>query len=181
MGWNIAEVIKYGKKHGYPEGDIYGSLYFYLRDEFRKFANRIQSMNITIHFTNQSAQDLCLEVAAGEHEPFGEACFDRIETSNLADYLGIPRILQDWGPLLSKANKHAALLIYLMNWKLKEKNSAYEFCDPRKFEGNTRASLIRRLSILVSECSTYRSMHSQLGRGSNRVVLEEWIHRTGCI
>ena len=46
--------------------------------------------------------------------------FDRIDTSNIADdnYVGMEKVLKDWGPLLNKNNPNSTLITTLMNWHL---------------------------------------------------------------
>ncbi|KAJ3936176.1 MAG: hypothetical protein NXY57DRAFT_1035493 [Lentinula lateritia] len=66
----------------------------------------------------------------GELNPnlFGiNPAFDRIETSNIADYAGIRSVLQDWSAVLNRENKHAVVLVYLMNWVMKQPGASVTF------------------------------------------------------
>ena len=51
--------------------------------------------------------------------------FDRVEVANIIDkeYVGIPKILADWTPLLSKTNACATIIGYSMNWPPKQYGS----------------------------------------------------------
>ena len=82
-----------------------------------KFATRIRKFDINITMTNCDACHLPESILKGMLPPFNAFCFDRIETSNLADYITVPRILNDWGPLINRQNRSSTLLIYLMNWQ----------------------------------------------------------------
>jgi hypothetical protein len=62
-------------------------------------------------------------MANGSVQNFQKARFDRIETSNLADYLGASQVIKDWAPLLNKANPHSVLLMNFMNWVLRQPHS----------------------------------------------------------
>lgn len=143
-GWPIPDVQASGKRHGVNLHDIYGCLFFHVKDEFENFARRLRDFDITIHVTAFDARTISKIISLDEFKPFGKNCFDRIETSNIADTIGIPQVLEDWGPLLNKRNKHATLLIYLMNWTLKQANATV-FSDT-----NARVSLIGHVcSVLV--------------------------------
>jgi len=140
-GWSIPVVQASGKRHGVNPNDIYGCLFFHVKDEFENFARRLRDFDITIHITAFDARTISKSISLDEFKPFGNNCFDRIETSNMADIIGIPRVLEDWGPLLNKRNKHATLLIYLMNWTMKQANATVLLNDKA------------RVSLLPHVCS----------------------------
>lgn len=143
-GWSVPAVQASGKRHGVNPNDIYGCLFFHVKDEFKNFARRLRDYDITIHITAYDARTISKNISLDEFKPFGKNCFDRIETSNIADTMGIPRVLEDWGPLLNKRNKHATLLIYLMNWTLKQANATV------LLDANARISLMGHiLPVLV--------------------------------
>lgn len=118
FGWDVSEVIASGISHGLESCDLYGCLFFHVKDQFVKFASRIRNFDINLTMTNVDARHLPNIILKGGlsafHPPGG---FDRIETSNLADYLTVPRILNDWGPLLNRQNCRSTLLMYMMNWQ----------------------------------------------------------------
>jgi hypothetical protein len=107
--------------HGCTEEDIIGCLFFHVRDELIAFAKRLRTFNITIRISDVDARDLAgmlqADISAGKLR-----AFDRIEVSNIIDveYVGMKRVLADWGPLLNKDNKHAALVGVLLNWHVNE-------------------------------------------------------------
>lgn len=119
-GWDVAAVQKSGYTYGVDPADVYGSLFFHVKDEFIKFATHFRNFKISITLTQFDALDLPRCIVEGMLQPFHKSCFDRIETSNLADYVTIPYILDDWSPLLNRQNKHATLMMSLMNWRQKE-------------------------------------------------------------
>ena len=113
----MSAVLESGVSHGLDTADLYGCLFFHVKDQFMMFASRMRKFNINLTMTNCDARHLPEIILKGGLPPFSTSCFDRVETSNLADYITIPRILNDWGPLLNRQNRRSALLIYLMNWQ----------------------------------------------------------------
>ncbi|TFK68722.1 hypothetical protein BDN72DRAFT_841394 [Pluteus cervinus] len=144
-GWDMTDVCASSKKYGTDVADIYGCLFFYLKDEFEKFAKRIQNCNINIYVTQFEAQTLSKMIHGWTNQ--GNTLsktrldvFDRIDTSNVIDYIGIPRILDDWGLLLNRRNPHAALLAASMNWHAR---------DPSTQAFNQQGLLRSKLSQLL--------------------------------
>ncbi|KZP09098.1 hypothetical protein FIBSPDRAFT_900738 [Athelia psychrophila] len=45
-GWDISAVLASGKSHGINPNDIYGCLFFHVKDEFEEFARRIERFDI---------------------------------------------------------------------------------------------------------------------------------------
>jgi len=119
-GWDTSAIWSSGSRYGVDPADVYGCLFFHVKDQFREFARRVRDFRIDIHLTQFDATLLSQGIAQGMLQPFEDNCFDRVETSNLADYIGTPRLLNDWGPLLNRQNKHATLLMYFMNWHTKQ-------------------------------------------------------------
>ena len=117
FGWDVLAVLASGRLHGLPAADLYGCLFFHIKDQFIKFATCIRNFNINITMTVFDARDLAKIILKGGLTPFSSSCFDRIETCNVADYITILRVLEDWGPLLNRQDPHATLLIYSMNWQ----------------------------------------------------------------
>ncbi|KAF9461091.1 hypothetical protein BDZ94DRAFT_1168287 [Collybia nuda] len=119
-GWNFAAAKKSGHAHGVDEADVYGNLFFHIKGEFIKFATRFRKFDIGITLTLFDACVIPQGITDGLLPPFHKSCFDRIETSNIADYVTIPRIIDDWSPMLNRKNKNASLLMSLMNWRQNE-------------------------------------------------------------
>ncbi|KAF8873189.1 hypothetical protein BD779DRAFT_311437 [Infundibulicybe gibba] len=116
FGWNVTDIYASGECAGAKRSDLYGCLFFHLKEQFMSFAQRVRDYGIHIVVTGFNARSICHAITKGLVAPFHEHCFDRIETSNVADYIGIPETLEDWAPLLRKDNKHSTLIITSMNW-----------------------------------------------------------------
>ncbi|KAL1728476.1 hypothetical protein EV714DRAFT_285697 [Schizophyllum commune] len=121
-GWPIPAVLQSGARSGLDPADIYGCLFVHVRDQLAEMARRVERFDIDIHVMQSDARELANELKSGMHEPHFAASygFDRIETSNVGDYIGLDRVLDSWGPLLSRRNPHATLLAYTMNWHVNE-------------------------------------------------------------
>ncbi|KAG5643369.1 hypothetical protein DXG03_001017 [Asterophora parasitica] len=117
-GWDVPLVFAHARSSGLNRADVYGCLFFYVKDQLVQFATKLRDLNISIHLTPLDARNIPDIIKRGELRPFSFGCFDRIETSNIADYI-IPftSILQDWGAHLNRQNKFAVLLLYFMNWQ----------------------------------------------------------------
>ncbi|KAF8880174.1 hypothetical protein BD779DRAFT_1100219 [Infundibulicybe gibba] len=116
FGWNVPDIYASGERAGAKPSDLYGCLFFHLKEQFMSFAQRVQDHGIHIVVAGFDARSICRAITKGLVAPFHKNCFDRIETSNVADYIGIPETLEDWAPLLRKDNKNSALIITSMNW-----------------------------------------------------------------
>ncbi|KAG6915707.1 hypothetical protein DXG01_010301 [Tephrocybe rancida] len=117
QGWDMSLVFAYGQRYGVDRADAYGCLFFYLKNELSTFAKRLRGCRINITMTMADATALPKAIAAHTLPPFSPGCFDRIETSNLADYISAPSILRGWAPFLNRGNKCASILINFMNWQ----------------------------------------------------------------
>lgn len=126
-GWDVSAVIAAGKRHEINVNDIYGCLFFYLKDEFEEFSRRIERFNINIQLTQFDAR--ILPKMAPLMKQFSEGCFDRIETSNLADYIGPAEVIDICAPLLNRRNKHAALLMNFVNWHIRQPGAIFEMSE----------------------------------------------------
>ncbi|KAJ3732960.1 hypothetical protein DFJ43DRAFT_269280 [Lentinula guzmanii] len=133
FSWNVNEVVKSGQAHGLDNADIYGCLFVHVKAQFLEFARRVEKLHIDIHVSQLDARVASVLLQKGEMNPtlFGiNPKFDRIETSNIADYAGIPSVLQDWSPVLNRGNKNAVVLVYLMNWVMKQPGASYSMMGP---------------------------------------------------
>ncbi|KAF5385772.1 hypothetical protein D9615_002205 [Tricholomella constricta] len=176
-GWDLALVLAYGQNHGVDRADVYGCLFFYVKNELAKFATKLRDLKISITLTRLDAQTVPDIIRRGELPPFSLGCFDRIETSNIADYIPVPNILRDWSPLLNRHNKFAVLLVYFMNWQMRkrvmpnvprEKNLTEKYAsimglDLRRAllgQGPTSPSLIRfveGMSVFTDDYEAFQS------------------------
>ncbi|KAI4517237.1 hypothetical protein K525DRAFT_290018 [Schizophyllum commune Loenen D] len=120
-GWPVPDVLSSGQRSGLPPADVYGSLCAHVRGQLIEFARRMERFRIDIHVSQADARDLAVDVGRNAYAPhFTSGCFDRIETSNVADYIGLARVIDDWGPLLSRENQDTSLLAYTMNWHVQQ-------------------------------------------------------------
>jgi hypothetical protein len=119
QSWNINEVLQSGKKHGVAPNDIYGALYFHLKDELTSFSRRMDHFNIEISVTCLDAMKLEDNIQHLGFPTFLKPGFDRIETSNLCDSVGISSVIERLGGLLNRRAADATLLVYTMNWPQK--------------------------------------------------------------
>jgi hypothetical protein len=149
FGWDMVTIKASGKRHGVESADIYGCLFYHIKDEFMEFARRVRDFNISIFLTQFPATVLAHSISDGMLDPFGPQCFDRVETSNMVDTFGVPAILDDWGHLLNRRNKHACLLMYFMNWHVKQPKGTATALD-----GNPLAlrSLMKRCTEMMVSC-----------------------------
>ncbi|KAF7345460.1 hypothetical protein MVEN_01564100 [Mycena venus] len=121
FGWDLGPVFECGKRNGATRDDAYGCLFFYLKEQFQKFATRARDFELDITLSQADAQVLSQAIIIGRVQNLPKvARFDRIETSNLGDYFGASRVITDWAPLLNKANPYSVLLMNFMNWPLKD-------------------------------------------------------------
>ena len=119
-GWNPREVLETGRKHGCSPDDTVGCLFFHSKQVFIYFSKRAQQFRLDIHVTNQNAIVVpkLIEQRQGYLQQFSRATFDRIETSNVLDYVETHKLVNAWAPMMNRTNKHATLLLSTMNWLL---------------------------------------------------------------
>lgn len=146
QGWDAKAMFESGKRHGIPEGDIYGALFYHAKEQFTTFAQRVQSSQILVTITSFDACDLATIIRDEPHRLHSSwtrkgISFDRIETSNIADwmYVGPERVLSDWGPLLNRKNPHATLILHLMNWIQRQPDGTATGMGENDFRGQKSA------------------------------------------
>ncbi|TCD70997.1 hypothetical protein EIP91_000495 [Steccherinum ochraceum] len=133
QSWNLPDVVAGGRKHGASRADLFGCLYFYLRDQLQSFAQRIKKFNITFHVSDFDASALAPKLSSGYFQDMGippSVRFDRVDVSNIVDveYIGIPKVLDTWGPLLS-SSPSATLVAYFMNWIIRQPGGNVDDAD----------------------------------------------------
>ena len=119
--YSITSVMQTGIARGSPRADFYGCLYFYVSEQLHEFAERLNRFRISFHILNEDACKLATRIQSNDLAAVGIPStirFDRIAVSNIIDhnYVGLPRVLSDWGPLLNERNSCATLLAYSLNW-----------------------------------------------------------------
>lgn len=146
----MGSVQTSGIRHGAATEDIMGCLFFHVKDELREFARRIKEFHIDIHLTQFDPRVLGKGISAGMVSPFGDGCFDRIETSNMVDYVGVRSCLSNWGPLLNGENRHASILMHSKTWHTTLPNA-------------TAQSNPRTLEMLMQKCQKLPSLVCSIG------------------
>src|ERR1700722_20025038 len=88
-GWDMDAVLATGQACGASSMDLYGCLFFYIKSRLREFALRMQQFRIHIYVTQLTASDLSGYLSNNSLSSFWKtrARFDRIETSNVSDYI----------------------------------------------------------------------------------------------
>ncbi len=114
--FSLDEMFTAGMAHCTTEDDLMGCLFFYVKDQLVEFSKRLRRFKIKIYSFDQDPTDLPETLKSHASLPQN---FDRVEVSNLIDIkrAGIV-ILAFWGPLLNKANPHAAIIGLFMNWTM---------------------------------------------------------------
>ncbi|KKA28146.1 hypothetical protein TD95_000989 [Thielaviopsis punctulata] len=125
QGWDMLDILK-TKNIGGATNDIYGRMFFHVRDMLADFHSRVANKVIEIH--HASAEDLKWHV-----QPFK---FDRIDTNTLGDmkYGGFSSVLVNMMPLLRSRteNKHATMLMLFikaveeMHWEDRHDKNVFE-------------------------------------------------------
>ena len=149
QSWDMSLVFAYGEKCGLNRADSYGCLFFYLKNELSTFAKRLRDCQINITMTILDARALPSVISSSSLKPFSPGCFNRIETSNVVDYISAPRVLRDWALFLNRRNKFAAILINFMNWQKR-----YPVL-PKNFMAAGKQTIEKYASIMVCMLSMY--------------------------
>ncbi|KAK5631602.1 hypothetical protein RRF57_007316 [Xylaria bambusicola] len=91
-GWDLAMISEEKGTEG-ANNDIYGKLFYYVRNLFKSFILKLRTVNVAFHVLPFSGYDLAEET---------NLKFDRIETSALADEnsVGVRMIVDTLSPLL---------------------------------------------------------------------------------
>ncbi|CAG8525520.1 4280_t:CDS:1 [Dentiscutata heterogama] len=107
-GWDLLKVVQV--ENGTAKDDLYGKLYFYLRNQLELFVDRLQNLNIKFDLYDEDALNLSQKIKKER--------FDRIYVSNICDevYCGIEPVLTKLYPLLNNNNPNTTLIALFMNW-----------------------------------------------------------------
>ena len=110
-GWPLEIVRGLSAKYGTPDRDLYGLLYFYVREKLTAFCNKIANSKMLFHFYCTDASTLGSLIDK-------DLKFDRVEVANIVDrtYLGLKKTLMTCGSLLKSpsTNPHAVLVALFM-------------------------------------------------------------------
>ncbi|KAJ5272980.1 hypothetical protein N7478_008105 [Penicillium angulare] len=108
-GWSLEDVVN--TSSGPAEADLYGKLFYYVREALQTFLLQLSSMNASLNLFQMDASLL--------PEHLEKDSFSRIEVSNISDsgWLGIHGTLGLIMPLLQSPlkNPHATLITLFMN------------------------------------------------------------------
>jgi hypothetical protein len=154
-------VVNVGKAHGAHAEDIYGCLYFFLSEQLRGVADRLQTTSTSFFVQMLDACDLGRKIRDGSLAADGipsSIRFDRIEVSNIidADYVGLNNVLTSWSPLLCD-NCTAAIVGYFMNWFMIQGDGRVSGAG-----GTVNAKLMSSLLDKVKQASLSLSWTGQL-------------------
>jgi hypothetical protein len=144
-----------------PREDIYGCLYFFLSEQLRGVADRLQTTSTSFFVQMLDACDLGRKIRDGSLAADGipsSIRFDRIEVSNIidADYVGLNNVLTSWSPLLCD-NCTAAIVGYFMNWFMIQGDGRVSGAG-----GTVNAKLMSSLLDKVKQASLSLSWTGQL-------------------
>ncbi|KAF9024746.1 hypothetical protein BDZ89DRAFT_1092798 [Hymenopellis radicata] len=132
-GWDMSAVLDSGARHSIDFADVFGCLFFHVKDQLREFAKRMKEFNIHLHLTQYDAKILSKGIFAGLLPAFNGPCFDRVDASHLVDGVGVKACLADWGPLLRKGNPCAAILMHSRSWHMNRPDASAQ-AHPRTVE-----------------------------------------------
>lgn len=122
-GWDLAAVQRTGTKYGVDSADIFGALFFHVKSQLREFARRVKDLGVSIQITQYDPRVLSKGISAGILPQFAqEGCFDRVDVSNMSDFVGIQECLHQWAPLLNRQNPHSSILMHSRYWHYDEPN-----------------------------------------------------------
>ncbi|TEB33080.1 hypothetical protein FA13DRAFT_1754203 [Coprinellus micaceus] len=132
-GWDVTRVRASGLKNGIdPAGDIFGSLFFHIKQELKEFITRIKDFDINIHHTQYDPRLLSKGVTIGVLPSFTNAMFDRIDIGDMGDKFGVAECIEDWGALLDKRNPHSCILAHSVSWIDSRPSPSRSFSSPEK-------------------------------------------------
>ncbi|KAJ3758767.1 hypothetical protein EV360DRAFT_94465 [Lentinula raphanica] len=113
QGWDSTSVQLSGAKYSMVDSaDIFGCLFFHLKSQFHRFASQVKDLHINFVLTQFDPRILAKGIMDGVIPIFEGGCFDRIDTRDMMDEIGIGECLREWGPLLNRENPHASLLMH---------------------------------------------------------------------
>ncbi|XP_006462177.1 hypothetical protein AGABI2DRAFT_151745 [Agaricus bisporus var. bisporus H97] len=116
QGWDITAIKNTGVSLGLDPTDILGCLFFHVKSELMKFADRLQKLSVTIYLTQFDVRVLSKGICAGLLPAFETGCFDRIDAGDLMDTLGVRDCLASLGPLVNLRSPGACILMQSRTW-----------------------------------------------------------------
>ncbi|KAJ3503593.1 hypothetical protein NLJ89_g8362 [Agrocybe chaxingu] len=128
-GWDVDKVRKTGEDLDLLPGDLYGALYFHIKDQLKTFVARSQQLNINITVVSCMSNEFPGMISNGN---YGITTFDRIDVRRQADPDYVKPTLQAWGPLLNHENPHAVLIMFFHEWTTEEPTGNHDNVDSEK-------------------------------------------------
>lgn len=125
------EVEETRNRLGLPAEDIFGSLFFHVKNELVNFVERCRRFRLRFRVFALNMIGLPEAVDLVMKRPI---VYDRIETSNMLDSLGPGPILSAWGPVLNRNNPHSTLLLHSLNWSIKVPNGDPKCLGDQRFQ-----------------------------------------------
>jgi hypothetical protein len=137
-GWDPSSLLAAATKENLPPMDLYGHLFFHLRERLSTFISRLHSCQVHFRLSCCDASSMATKLQRSGVR------LHRVDTSNIADetYQGIAGVLQDWGPLLEQDMPGVTLVTLLMNWPLHCPDSAHQISTSRLTEDDLREALV---------------------------------------
>lgn len=79
LGWKLEEVLDIT---GLPQNDLYGKLFFYLQNKFRRFVDKLRNKSFRLYLCCQDAVVLAKMIRRSQlPDGFQLQSFDRIDVS----------------------------------------------------------------------------------------------------
>ncbi|KAK9419169.1 putative MYND-type zinc finger protein samB [Seiridium unicorne] len=118
--WTLTDVMK--TSTGGADKDIYGKLFYYVRNLFEKFIRKLQLLKVDFEVHICDAKDL------SKH--FVNVKFDRIHASNLGDdrYMGIERMLKSLSPLLKSPSENPNATLIALHRSIFDSLKRFQYC-----------------------------------------------------
>ncbi|KAH8975133.1 hypothetical protein BDL97_01G140300 [Sphagnum fallax] len=137
-GWDPSSLLAAATRENLPPMDLYGHLFFHLRERLSTFISRLHSCQVHFRLSCCDASSMATKLQRSGVR------LHRVDTSNIADetYQGIAGVLQDWGPLLEQDMPGVTLVTLLMNWPLHCPDSAHQISTSRLTEDDLREALV---------------------------------------
>jgi hypothetical protein len=116
-GWDLPDAVRTGERHGCVPQDVVGCLFFHVKQQYAELGKRLRSMNISIALSCADALVLPQLLKSMDYPPDHTfTTFDRVDLSNVGDFVPAPSLLRAWSPMLNSENRHAALTMHFTNW-----------------------------------------------------------------
>ncbi|KAJ3309511.1 hypothetical protein HDU76_003587 [Blyttiomyces sp. JEL0837] len=117
-GWNFNKVKASGERYGVPKNDIYGAMFFHVREQMKTFVDKLRKHKIEFHMSSVPPE---LFVDHDEEKFNSRPLFDRIYMSNIGEWepeevcAGV--LISDFSSVLNTTvNPSSTIIMAYMNW-----------------------------------------------------------------